>query len=195
MQLSPEIYHKLIRPKWFVKNYLENTINNYFDFNDKIVIDFGCGVGSLTPLFKSKHYIGLDCDAKRVSYARHLNPNHSFYTIKDNRIPLKNNSVDYVLFISVLHHIPSRTIEEYTSELQRILKPEGSIVAMEPCIIPEKTVNNFFMRTFDKGKYIRTSNEYLDIFKKRHFNTNILNQFNQLFFYNKILFSAKVSLK
>jgi ubiquinone/menaquinone biosynthesis C-methylase UbiE len=189
MQLSPKIYHKLIRPQWFVKHYIESTLTQYFDYNNCTIIDFGCGVGALTPLFKTENYIGIDCDAKRIAYAKYLHPKYKFYTSVCNQLPLPDQSVDYIFFISVLHHIPSQDILSYFSEFQRVLKPHGKIVGMEPCITPHKIISNTFMKTFDKGKFIRTKNEYLRLFES-DYHTSVVKQFSQLKMYNKILFSA-----
>jgi hypothetical protein len=42
----------------------------------------------------------------------------------------------------------------------------------------------------DKGKYIRSEDEYLDMFVKFNYQTQVIRRFSQLFFYRKLFFVA-----
>lgn len=161
------------------------------EFKGKTVLDFGCGVGSSSFLFDPSTYHGVDCDGSRIEYAKKLYPKHNFMTIKeDGRIPLSSNFVDYVMILSVLHHIPTEAFSNCLKELQRVLKPDGSFIIVEPCYYEKSTLQNWWMLNFDKGKYIRSEEEYLDMFRKSKYKTKVIKRYNQLLFYNKIMFSA-----
>lgn len=190
MELSPRLYHWLVRPKWFTKLYISNTIQSHFNFDNKTVLDFGCGIGTNCYLFNTASYIGVDCDQKRINYAKRLYSDYKFYTLKENHIPIDTDSVDYIVIISVLHHISSEELSNYLQEFRRILRPNGKIIIMEPCFFEHAHLCNYFMAFFDRGKYIRNEEEYLNLFNKCHYQTNKLKKFNQLFFYNKLIFSA-----
>lgn len=39
-----------------------------FDFDGKAAIDFGCGTGSVSRMFTSENYLGIDCDKKGIYF-------------------------------------------------------------------------------------------------------------------------------
>lgn len=73
----------------------------------------------------------------RIAYARRLNQGYNFLVLDGTNLPLENNSIDYILTLSVLHHIASEDLAPYLSEFQRILKPHGKVVVLEPCLLKE----------------------------------------------------------
>ncbi|WP_372996596.1 class I SAM-dependent methyltransferase [Lutispora sp.] len=190
MELSPEFYHILVRPKWFSNMFYNAMFNDCINFKGKKVLDFGCGIGSSSYLFKPSTYVGIDCDSKRIEYAKKLYPSHKFMAIEDHILPLPPNSIDHVLILSVLHHIPSESLFGYLKEFRKVLKPEGSIIVVEPCFFEKARFQNWCMSKLDKGRYIRCEEEYLNIFKKSDYNTKVIKRYNQLLFYNKIMFLA-----
>lgn len=190
MELSPGLYRTFVRPKWFTNFIYKNALGKKYDFNHKMILDFGCGIGSSSFLFPSAGYIGIDCDECRVEYAKKHNPDYRFITVKDNKIPLPDNSMDFVMIFSVLHHIPSDTLKQYLSEFHRVLKKDGSIIIVEPCLMKNTKLNNWFMKHLDRGKFIRSEKGYLNLFRNLDYKTQIVKKYKQLFLYNKILITA-----
>lgn len=187
------MYHLFVRPAWFTNFLIEHVNVHNIDFTGKNVLDFGCGIGSNTPLFSSANYLGIDNDHKRVEYAKRLYPGYTFgVTYSNERLPASSMTFDYVFISSVLHHIPTEDIKFYLREFQRILKPQGSIIVIEPCFFPDCRLANSFMACIDRGKHIRTEKEYMDIFNDNQYKTEIIDRFNELFFYNKLFFTAKL---
>lgn len=189
MELSPRLYRRFVRPKWYPKLFIDSVIKRYFDFNDRLVLDFGCGVGSNSILFQPDYYIGVDCDEGRVSYAHDLYPDYDFKVFEKNSLPVSGNSVDYVLIISVLHHIPARELPVYLEDFRRVLKPEGRVIAFEPCFFNDCNMSNLFMDHFDKGLYIRNKERYLEIFENNNYKIDTCERHKQLL-YNKLFFTA-----
>ncbi|MBM7624443.1 class I SAM-dependent methyltransferase [Sporohalobacter salinus] len=72
MQLPPQLYHWLIRPKWLTNIYINDLLKENFTFENKKILDFGCGVGSTSSIFNSKNYLGVDINQKRIEYAQKL---------------------------------------------------------------------------------------------------------------------------
>jgi Methylase involved in ubiquinone/menaquinone biosynthesis len=194
MELSPLLYHYLVRPKWFSNKFYKSMFSEYFDFKNKVVVDFGCGIGSGSYMFEPPNYIGVDCDSKRIKYAKKLYPEYKFVTTKDSRLPLRGNSVDYIIISSVLHHIPVEKISLHLIEFKRVLKPDGSLIIIEPCLFENARIPNWFMSSFDKGKYIRCEDEYLRLFGEANYKTRVIRRYNQLLFYNKIMISAYLKI-
>lgn len=190
MELSPRIYHWFIRPSWFREFYIDNIIKSKFDFCGKTVLDFGSGTGTSSTMFDPVNYHGVDCDPKRIQYAKRLQPEYSFSVLDKDCLPVLDNSVDYILIISVLHHIATEELPGYLKDFRRVLKPYGKILIIEPCFFTNYHSNNLFMKVFDKGKYILHENEYLNIFKHHNYKVEIIEKYTQLVLYNKLFFTA-----
>ena len=190
MELSPRLYNWFVRPSWFSSLFINNTLKSEFDFNNKKVLDFGCGIGSSSPIFDPDNYLGIDCDPRRIHYAKNLYSDHNFAVINSHNIPLSRNSIDYILVISVLHHIPREDLLLYLVEFKRVLKPDGKILINEPCFFANYTFSNLCMKLFDRGKYIQSEDEYLELFRNYNYKVKIYDRYNQLYFYNKLFLSA-----
>jgi len=193
VELSPRLYHRLIRPTWFLNRYIYNILKDNFNFENKKVIDFGCGVGSSAALFMPSSYLGLDCDIRRVVYARKINPEYNFGVLAENKLPIPDSSVDYILVVSVLHHISSMDVNSYLNEFRRVLTCTGKILVIEPCLFKGNCFSNFYMSRFDKGKYLRSEDEYLEMFDRFDYETRIMKRFSQLLLYKKLFFVAALS--
>lgn len=193
MELSPRLYNWFVRPQWFSRLYIHNILKDKFDFKNKTVLDFGCGVGTNCSLFASCNYIGIDCNPKRVQYAKYHYPDYTFKVTKGHTIPLQENSIDYVLIISVLHHIPTGEIGLYLEEFKRVLKPYGRVLVIEPCFFDKCHISNHFMKLFDRGKYIQSETGYLKQFQNCHYATQVYGRKRQLCFYNKLFLSATLN--
>lgn len=192
MQLTPRIYHSLIRPKWFTKLYIQNLIQQHFNFSNKNVLDFGAGTGANCTLCKPEYYFGIDADSNRIEYAKRLYNQYRFETIMGNELPAEKNSFDYILIVAVLHHIHPDMVYDYIKEFKRVLKPEGKIVVLEPCLFEKSPISNWFMKTNDKGEYILSEEEYINYFTKEKFQCQVLKKFKKCFFYNELFFSASL---
>jgi ubiquinone/menaquinone biosynthesis C-methylase UbiE len=133
-------------------------------------------------MFQPSNYVGIDCDRRRVDYAKRLHPDFNFDVLRGNKVSVDDKSVDYILTNSVLHHISSEHMKDYKEEFYRVLKHHGKIIVIEPCFLKDNYINNHSMSFFDKGKYIRNEDEYLSIFNG-FYETDVIKKYNQLLFY------------
>ena len=98
------------------------------DLRGKICLDVGCGLGRLSEicLGVADHVIGIDL-SKAVTEAGRLVSTPSFTPVwgTGDRMPLKDESVDFVFCWGVLHHTinPRETLRE----LWRVVKPGGLV--------------------------------------------------------------------
>lgn len=195
MPLSPQLYHWFIRPQYFTKKYIHNPINRYFTLNNKSVLDFGCGTGANCRICLSSRYLGIDPDDERVKLASQIYPEHAFKTFDKDRIPAQDGTFDYVLIIAVLHHIPNNLISIYLQEFERVLKPDGELIIIEPYICEKTRMNNRFMNWYDDGDYIRKEEDYLRLFRIGGFDCQVIHKFTKCFLYNEMFFCAKPQSK
>jgi len=190
MRLSPFTYDKLVRPRIFVKKYISNLITQKFKLKGKKVLDFGCGTGSNCLMCEPSLYLGIDADVTRIRYARKKFPKYSFVALNKPAIPAKDNYFDYICILATIHHIPTHLFLQYVDEFWRVLKPNGRIIVIEPCLFPKTWFNNHFMKLFDRGKFIRSERKYFELFKEK-FNVTVHKRMRKLLFYNELLFSAE----
>ena len=75
---------------------------------------------------KVKYLVGIDVDNAVLN-----NPTtHKNILIKEEKIPLKNDSMDIIFSDWVLEHV--KNPEEFSSEISRVLKPGGTFCARTP---------------------------------------------------------------
>lgn len=132
----------------------------------------------------------MDPDAKRIDYARRMYPRHTFQVLESKNLPIDNESIDYLLIIAVLHHVSSDEISSYMKEFQRILKPNGTVIVMEPCLCKKKPLCNRFMKWYDNGEYIRNEEEYIRLFRDHDYDCKVIKRFRKCFLYHELFFSA-----
>jgi SAM-dependent methyltransferase len=109
-------------------------------FDDQVVLDYGCGPGNDVVGFleysNPRKVVAMDVSKtslqqtqKRAALHNHKKTETAFLLIKENeKIPLPDNSVDYIHSSGVLHHTPN--LSEILDEFRRILKPGGKIRIM-----------------------------------------------------------------
>ncbi|WP_175482248.1 class I SAM-dependent methyltransferase [Thermoflavimicrobium dichotomicum] len=165
-------------------------MNHHFHFDGRRILDFGSGTGANCSIFSPENYIGVDPDARRIRYAKRLYPGYNFLPLEGHQLPVENQSIDYILIIAVLHHISSEELTDYFREFERVLKPTGTIIVMEPYLEAARPFSNRFMQWFDKGNYIRAENHYLSLFQEQNYDCNILKKFRKCFLYNELFFCA-----
>ena len=190
MHLSPFWYEKIIRPRFFVIKYIQSVLNKQFSFSGKSVLDFGCGTGSNSFIFPQEGYSGVDVDEGRILLARQLHKEYTFDLLREGKIPAQENVFDVVVILATIHHISDDEFRAYLKECRRVLKTGGVIVCIEPVLRPETPLNNWFMKFFDDGKYIRSEEQYRDLFKD--FSFTVHKRFQKNWWYNEIFFSAHV---
>ncbi|KGO14241.1 hypothetical protein AL714_09455 [Clostridium botulinum] len=196
MELSPKLYHYFVRPKWFTEKYIENRLRFIladYNFTNKSILDFGCGIGSNSIMFNPKDYLGVDYDKKRINYAKKMFYPYKFNSFDGINLPVSSNSIDYIIIIAVLHHINKDDITNYLNEFRRVLKPTGEIIIIEPCFFKDSQLSNFAMKFLDKGRFIRSKEEYVKIFKDDTWQIKSLNRFKKCIVYNEIFFSVALN--
>lgn len=106
---------------------------NFIEKIEGKAIDIGCGNGRhLTPLAKKTDFaVGLDFSIEMLKICSEKIRNEKMNNVllvcgNACRLPFKDNSFDYALFIATLHNIKGKDNRiKALVELKRILKPNG----------------------------------------------------------------------
>ena len=116
---------------------LEYAFHLLGDARGRRVLDLGCGDGQFTTLVASHgaNVAALDISADLLRFARARTECDGFtgavkpLCASAHKIPLADNSVDFVFGMAVLHHLD---LELAVSEIHRVLKPGGRAIFKEP---------------------------------------------------------------
>ncbi len=152
------------------------------------VLDIGCGVGRmaipLTKYLKTGSYEGFDIVKKEIDWcqdnitARYSNFNFRFTDVYNKhynpagkinasefKFPYRNESFDFVFLTSVFTHMLPEDMENYFSEISRVMKKDGK------CLITYFLKNDESKRLLAQGKstidfkfhHENYSTQYLDL--------------------------------
>ena len=95
------------------------------------VLDMGCGSGRLFEIAKNKNadFLGIDGSPALIEIAKKKYSEAEFQVADALDMPFPDNHFDKVYSISVIHHIPSKTLRlQYFKEANRVLKPGGLLI-------------------------------------------------------------------
>ncbi|MCE6997007.1 class I SAM-dependent methyltransferase [Saccharothrix sp. S26] len=108
---------------------------------DTVAVDFGCGVGRIT-FALAEHFdnvVGVDVAASMLDEARANNPfpdRVRFVHNDASTLPFPDDSVDLVVTVITLQHIPPSLTIRYLLEMIRITKPGGRLLFQLPSHMP-----------------------------------------------------------
>lgn len=92
-----------------------------------IILDLGSGTGGYLDSLKNyKRLINIVLSFNSLTAKKEDSGNVSRINADILNIPLKNNSVDYILFIGALHHVPGG-FSQLFEEILRVIKSGGSV--------------------------------------------------------------------
>ncbi len=100
------------------------------------VVDIGCGGGVLVRALAARgaRVTGVEISESQLAAAvRDDDGNGARYVVGlAQRLPLQDASVDVVVFMRALHHVPSADMLGGLAEARRVLRPDGVVYIAEP---------------------------------------------------------------
>ncbi|HEX5119091.1 MAG TPA: methyltransferase domain-containing protein [Pseudonocardiaceae bacterium] len=110
----------------------------------EVAVDFGCGVGRLTYAL-GEHFdrvVGVDVAASMIDEANAHNPvpeRVRFVHNTSTALPFADNSVDLVLSVITMQHMPPSLSLRYLLDMVRITRPGGHLMFQLPSHLPRPT--------------------------------------------------------
>ena len=103
------------------------------------VVDVGCGGGALVRALAARgaRITGVEISQSQLATAIENDPGGgaSYMVGLAQQLPLSEESVDVVVFMRALHHVPAPETLEALREARRVLRPDGVVYVCEP--LPE----------------------------------------------------------
>jgi len=133
------------------------------------VLDFGCGIGYHSVLFKSSHYLGIEpleaCIA--IANKKYASSRVKFELGNHSLLEsLPNDSFDLVIAIGVLHHIDEKIFGEFVEQAFRILKPGARLTTFDPVFHSKQSKISEWVVKRDRGSWVRTEDGYTQVIKR-----------------------------
>ncbi|AKH21252.1 class I SAM-dependent methyltransferase [Sedimenticola thiotaurini] len=133
-------------------------IQQYLPVKDKLILELGCGrawmTRQLAEQFGPCQIIATEVDI--IQHEKNLLiddlPNVTFLAGGAEDIKQEDNSVDVVIMLKSLHHVPVSLMDQALSEVARVLKPGGLAYISEPVYAGDF---NDIMRLFNDEKVVR----------------------------------------
>lgn len=117
------------------------------------VLDLGCGGGSLARRIAKEtgaaSVTAIDTDEAQITHAKAKGGAVTYLTGGAEALPLKDASLDTVVMMKSLHHVPIPAMDAAFAELARVLRPRGCIYICEPAY--EGPFNDILRLFHDEG--------------------------------------------
>ena len=129
---------------------------------DEKILDIGCGTCEFSELINSK-YIGIDLNKSFLKKAKKKFPDRILMEIDAKNINFGKKSFDKILMMNFLHHFSDEDCKIILNEAKMVLKNK---IVIEDNIIPTKGFINKLLVKLDRGDYIRTKDQEIDLVKE-----------------------------
>ena len=127
------------------------------------VIDIGCGPAQALQSLPDVEYLGLDTNPDYIAFAMRTYGGKGTFIVGDTR-SLRGDSrfkdADIVIAIAVLHHLDDEEAADCIRFAYDALKRGGRLICHDPCWIPNQGMFSRCIMSHDRGRNIRTEQQY-----------------------------------
>jgi SAM-dependent methyltransferase len=129
------------------------------------LLDIGCGPGDIIEHLPEVEYFGFDVNEKYIQAARKRFGNRAEFHcggISDfsaDDLPRVNIAIS----LGVFHHLNDAEIAQNLQLVKSVLKPGGRFIIFDPCYVVGQSRVAKFIISQDRGKYLKTDDEYRNI--------------------------------
>ena len=143
------------------------------------ILDIGCGPADVLSYLPQVEYVGLDINSAYINHARkRFGDKGRFIAQRVSQGVIKEVSpsgFDTVLAKGVLHHLDDNEAIQLFELARSALKPAGRLITFDGCYVKDQSRLTRFILSRDRGKYVRTRQEYLGLASTlfKHINVSI----------------------
>jgi SAM-dependent methyltransferase len=130
---------------------------------DKI-LDLGCGPADVLNYLPAVNYTGLDINAEYIRSAKQRFGARGRFLCGDvglAAIEGEQGTFDLVLATGVIHHLDDAQAAGLFDLARLALCPTGRLVTFDGCHVPQQSRLVRWLLAHDRGKFVRTREEYL----------------------------------
>lgn len=111
----------------------KHFFQRYVDVDQHTVLDLACGYGEFINNIRAARKLAVDLNPDSPSV---LAKDVSFFAVAADRLdPIADASVDVVFTSNFFEHLPDKSVlQNVLTEIHRVLKPGGTLIAMGPNI-------------------------------------------------------------
>lgn len=151
---APEMY--IANPEALSVSKEADILGELLPLEGARVLELGCGRAEMTRIVAAKAASVLALEVDEIQLAKNLAvsglPNVTFGPGGAEHINAPDSSVDIVIMLKSLHHVPIDLMDRAFSEIQRVMKPGGLAYLSEPVYAGDF---NEILRLFHDEKTVR----------------------------------------
>jgi len=145
----------------YIKEYVKPK------YGDKI-LDIGCGPGDILKYLPHVEYLGFDINRRYIEKATKKFGNRGRFICKKLSRELREEFSDFdiVLATGILHHLDDDEAIQLFKLALSALNPGGRLITLDGCYMKEQSCLATFILSKDRGRYVRTKDEYVTLASK-----------------------------
>ncbi len=127
------------------------------------VIDIGCGSAQVLNYLPDVDYIGIDTNPDYIAFARRTYGSKGTFLVGDTKSfqdASRFANADIVMAFGLLHHLDDEEAVDCLQFAYDALKAKGRFICHEACWIPNQGAFSKYIMSVDRGRSIRTEEEY-----------------------------------
>jgi 2-polyprenyl-3-methyl-5-hydroxy-6-metoxy-1,4-benzoquinol methylase len=137
---------------------------NDFFHPDASYLDVGCGTGTLKDFLSGQPYTGIDLNPLYIEYARRKR-GMIFHVENVLNLSNINETFDRVIAIGLFHHLSDEEASIGLRQCISKLNPKGEFFIIDALMNPRPGLGSF-LRKSDNGSFVRTQDEWKQLFEQ-----------------------------
>ncbi|HEY7001197.1 MAG TPA: class I SAM-dependent methyltransferase [Candidatus Udaeobacter sp.] len=133
------------------------------------VIDIGCGPAQALQWLADVHYLGFDINPDYIAAAKRMHGSKGTFVVGDThslRGDTRFKDADIVTAVGVLHHLDDEDAAGCIQFAHDALKSGGRFITHDACWIPNQGAVSKCIMSHDRGRNIRTEQQYRQLAAK-----------------------------
>lgn len=128
-------------------------------------MDIGCGTGDMLNYLHGVEYVGFDNNQKYIKAAQKKYARRGTFvyeSISENALE-GHAGFDIVIAKGVMHHLNNDLVIKMLKLAKNKLRENGRLITIDGCFIPSQNWAARLLLSFDRGKYVRSEDGYLNL--------------------------------